>query len=92
MTVTDIADEVQSQILSLVKIAQENTVDALERVSERAQTVLPAQATRLANRLPDAAKLVDRGFEATEQWLRAQRDFAAKIGDALRPTPESPTA
>ena len=89
MTVTEIADEVQSQLLSLVQIAQENVVDAIERVSERvserAQTVLPASATRLANRLPNAAKLVDRGFETTEQWLRSQRRFVAKLGDALTP-------
>jgi hypothetical protein len=85
MTVTEIADEVQSQLLSLVQIAQENVVDAIERVSERAQDLLPSSTTRFANRLPDAAKLVDRGFETTEQWLRSQRQFAAKLGDALTP-------
>ena len=85
MTVTEIADEVQSQLLSLVQIAQENVVDVVERVSERAQDVLPAATTRFVNRFPDAAKLVDRGFETTEQWLRSQRQFAAKLGDALAP-------
>ena len=85
MTVTEIADEVQSQLLSLVQIAQESVVDAIERVSERAQTVLPASATRFANSLPNAAKLADRGFETTEQWLRSQRRFVAKLGDALTP-------
>jgi hypothetical protein len=85
MTVTEIADEVQSQLLSLVQIAQENVVDAIERASERAQDLLPASTTRFVNRLPDAAKLVDRGFETSEQWLRSQRQFAAKLGDALTP-------
>jgi len=85
MTVTEIADEVQSQLLSLVQIAQENVVDAIERVSERTRDLLPASTTRFANRLPDAAKLVDRGFATTEQWLRTQRRFAAKLGDALTP-------
>jgi hypothetical protein len=85
MTVTDIADEVQSQLLSLVQIAQENVVDAIERVSERAHNLLPASMRRFANRLPDAAQLVDRSFESTEQWLRSQRKFAAKLGDALTP-------
>ena len=79
MTVTEIADEVQSQLLSLVQIAQENVVD----VVERAQDLLPSSTARLVSRLPDAAKLVDRGFETTEQWLRSQRQFAAKLGDAL---------
>jgi len=85
MTVAEIADEVQSQLLSLVQIAQENVVDAIERVSERAQNLLPASATRFANRLPNAAPLVDRTFETTEQWLRSQRQFVAKLGDALTP-------
>jgi hypothetical protein len=79
MTVTEIADEVQSQLLSLVQIAQENVVD----VVERAQDLLPSSTARFVSRLPDAAKLVDRGFETTEQWLRSQRQFAAKLGDAL---------
>ena len=86
MTVAEIADEVQSQLLSLVQIAQENVIDAIERVSERAQNLLPASATRFANRLPSAAPLVDRGFETTEQWLRSQRQFVAKLGDALTPS------
>ena len=47
--------------------------------------MLPASTTRFANRLPDAAKLVDRGFETTEQWLQSQRQFAAKLGDAMTP-------
>ncbi len=85
MTVAEIADEVQSQLLSLVQIAQENVVDATERVSERARNLLPASATRFANRLPSAAPLVDRSFETTEQWLRSQRQFVAKLGDALTP-------
>jgi hypothetical protein len=79
MTVTEIADEVQSQLLSLVQIAQENVVD----VVERAQDLLPSSTARFVSRLPDGAKLVDRGFETTEQWLRSQRKFAAKLGDAL---------
>jgi len=79
MTVTEIADEVQSQLLSLVQIAQENVVDVVERAQDR----LPSSTARFVRRLPDAAKLVDRGFETTEQWLRSQRKFAAKLGDAL---------
>ena len=85
MTVTEIADEVQVQLLFLVQIAQENAVVAMERVSEGAQRLLPAAATRFASRLPDAVKVVDRGFETTEQWLQSQRKFAAKLGDAMTP-------
>jgi hypothetical protein len=87
MTVTEFADEVQSRLLSLVQITQENVVDAIERVSERVQHLVPASATRFASRLPNAAQLADRSFETTEQWLRSQRQFVSKLGDALTPPP-----
>ena len=44
MTVTEIADDVQNQLVSLLRIAQENVVDAIERVSERTQNLLPASS------------------------------------------------
>ena len=85
MTVTEIADEVQQQLLTLVQLAQENAVEAVERVSERARQLLPASATRLGDRLPNAAHLVDRGFAGTEAWLRSQRELVARLADALAP-------
>jgi hypothetical protein len=30
-------------------------------------------------------EIADPGFETTEQWLRSQRRFVAKLGDALTP-------
>ena len=88
MTVTEIADEVQSQVLSAVQLVQDNVVSALEWISEQAETRLPDQIVRLADRLPQAAQYVDRGFETAEQWLRSQRDFAAKVGDSVKPSAE----
>lgn len=85
MTVTDIADEVQSQVLSAVQVVQENVVNALEWFTEQAETRLPEQIVRLTERLPQATQYVDRGFESAEQWLRSQRDFAAKAGAAVQP-------
>ena len=91
MTVTDIADEVQSQVLSAVQVVQENVVSALEWVSEQAETRLPEQVVRLANRLPQATQYVDRGFETAETWLRQQRDFAAKMAAPAKPARTLPS-
>jgi hypothetical protein len=89
MTVNDIADEVQAQLLSAVQVVQENVVSTLEWVGEQAETRLPDAVVRLANRLPQATHYVDRGFETAEQWLRSQHDFVAKITDALQPSPSA---
>jgi hypothetical protein len=86
MTVTDIADEVQSQVLSAVQVVQENVVNVLEWITDQAETRLPEQIVRLTERLPQATHYVDRGFESAEQWLRSQRDFAAKAGEAVKPS------
>ena len=86
MTVTDIADEVQSQVLSAVQVVQDNVVSALEWVSEQAETRLPEQIVRLADRIPQATQYVDRGFDTAEQWLKAQRDFASRVAGAVTPS------
>ena len=83
MTPTDIANEVQAQLLSAVGTVQESVVGALEWVTSQAETLLPEQAARLAGRLPEATQYIDRGFEAAEQFLRQQRDFASKITGAI---------
>ena len=89
MTVTDIADEVQSQVLSAVQVVQDNVISALEWVSEQAETILPEAATRLTNRLPQATDYIDRGFATAETWLRSQRDFAAKVAAAATTKPSA---
>ncbi len=86
MPATDIADEVQAQLLSAVQVVQENVVSALEWVSEQAETRLPDAVVRLANHLPEATHYVDKGFDTAEQWLRNQRDFAARVTDAMKPS------
>jgi hypothetical protein len=86
MPATDIADEVQAHLLSAVQVVQENVVSALEWVSEQAETRLPDAVVRLANRLPEATQYVDKGFDTAEEWLRQQRDFAARVTDAMKPS------
>ena len=89
VTVTEIADEVQSQILTAVQLVQENVVTALEWVTEQAETRLPEPIARIAERLPQATEYVDRGFDNAEAWLRNQRDFATKVAGAVQRTQAS---
>jgi hypothetical protein len=86
MTVTEIVDEVQAQLLSAVQTVQENVVGTLVWLTEQAETVLPETTIRLANSLPRGSTYVDRGFATAEQWLRSQHDFASKIAEALKPS------
>jgi hypothetical protein len=86
VTATEIASEVQAQLLSAVETVQEGVVGTLVWVTEQAEAILPETALRLAGRLPEATQYIDRGFDAAEQWLRSQHDFATKIADALKPS------
>jgi hypothetical protein len=92
MTVTEIANEVQAQLLTAVQTVQEGVVTTLEWVSEQAETHLPESAARLANRIPEATPYIDRGFHAVETLVRSQHDFATKIVGALQPSTEAHSA
>lgn len=86
MTATEIANEVQAQLLGVVETVQTGVVSTLVWVTEQAETILPESAVRLANRLPQATEYIDRGFETAEQWLRSQHEFASRIADAFKPS------
>jgi hypothetical protein len=70
MRVDDITDNVQEQVLSIVHIARSNVVGALEFLGEQTQRLVPQAATRITDRLPRPAKVVDQGFKSTEDFLR----------------------
>ena len=73
MSVNELASELQEHLLSVVQIAQEIVVSAVETGAEQAQRVIPEYAARLEAWLPDAAEKVDRAFTRTEGWLGAAR-------------------
>ena len=70
MRVDDITDNLEEQVLSIVHIAHSNVVGALEFIADQTQRFVPQAATRLTERLPQPAKVVDRGFKTTEDFLR----------------------
>lgn len=73
MSPTELATELQEHLLSVVQIAQEIVVSAVDTGVEQAQRVIPDFAGRVAARLPDAAATIDRAFTRTEEWLGAAR-------------------
>ena len=85
MTVTEIADEVQAQLLSAVQIVQD-TRRHHARVGRRAgRDPPPRGGDPLADRLPQATHYVDRGFDAAEQWLRVAARLRVEDRRALQP-------
>jgi hypothetical protein len=73
MPTTDLASELREHLLSVVQIAQEIVVSAVETGVEQAQRVIPEVADMLTERLPDAPGAVSRAFARTEEWLSAAR-------------------
>jgi hypothetical protein len=73
MTATDLASELQEHLLSVVQIAQEIVVSAVETGVEQAQRLIPEVAEMLTERLPDAPGAVSRAFARTEEWLSTAR-------------------
>jgi hypothetical protein len=72
MTATDLASELQEHLLSVVQIAQEIVVSAVETGVEQAQRLIPEVAATLTERLPDAPAAVNRAFVQAEEWLSAR--------------------
>ena len=70
MTVTEIADEVQAQLLSAVQTVQEGVVSTLEWVSEQAETRLPGVG-RPPGQPPSGGDALHR------PWLRRRRAVPA---------------
>src|SRR6266550_494641 len=56
MSASELASELQEHLLSVVQIAQEIVVSAVETGAEQAQRVIPDYAERLAAWLRDAAQ------------------------------------
>lgn len=97
-SLTDSFTSVQDQVLDLLKSVQEPTVDAVERVVETVEGLLPDDRPSLpfVDALPDPKSSIDTAFGYAEQFadgqhdfvkaiLANQRDFAKAIVDAVAP-------
>jgi hypothetical protein len=97
-SVTDTLSGLQDQVLDLIKSVQEPTVDAVEKVVETVEGLLPEDrpAVPFADSLPNPTEAIDKAFNAAEQFVEGQhefvkailanqRDYAKAIVDAISP-------
>ncbi len=87
-TSTSTQQELQNQILSMVRKSQEMALDAIKTIVETVQTItpkMPAVDMPFADKLPKPADLVAGGYDFAEQLLSHQRKFADEVVKTTAP-------
>jgi hypothetical protein len=88
---SNIAQDVQEQVLSTIRKSQEMTIDALKTWVETVQSVtqslpsVPSVSLPFADRLPNPADVVASGYDFAEQILTNQRKFASEVLEVASP-------
>ena len=88
---SNIAQDVQEQVLSTIRKSQEMAIDALKTWVETVQSVtqslpsIPSVSLPLADRLPNPQDVVARGYDFAEQILSNQRKFTDEILEVASP-------
>ena len=91
MASSNIAQDVQEQVLSTIRKSQEMTIDALKTWVETVQSVtqslpsVPSVSLPFADRLPNPADVVASGYDFAEQILTNQRKFANEVLEVASP-------
>ena len=88
---SNVAQDIQEQILSTIRKSQELTIDALKTWVQTVQSVtqslpsIPAVSLPGADRLPNPHEVVARGYDFVEQVLTNQRKFADEVLEVTSP-------
>ncbi len=88
---SNIAQDVQEQVLSTIRKSQEMAIDALKTWVETVQSVtqslpsIPSMSLPGADRLPNPQDVVAQGYDFAEQILSNQRKFADEILEVASP-------
>jgi hypothetical protein len=88
---SNIAQDVQEQVLSTIRKSQEMAIDALKTWVETVQSVtqslpsIPSVSLPGADRLPNPQDVVARGYDFAEQILSNQRKFTDEILEVASP-------
>ena len=91
MASSNIAQDVQEQVLSTIRKSQEMTIDALKTWVETVQSVtqslpsIPAVSLPFADRLPNPSDVVASGYDFAEQILTNQRKFTDEVLEVASP-------
>ena len=80
-SITETLSGLQDQVLDLIKTVQEPAVDAVEKVVETVEGVIPADRPSLpfVDSLPNPAESIDKAFGLAEQLVDGQHDFVKAI-------------
>ena len=84
-TSTSTQQELQNQILSMVRKSQDAVVDAIKTWVETVQSItpnVPAMDMPFADKLPKPADVVASAYDFAEQLLQSQRKFAEEVLNA----------
>ncbi|HEV3227757.1 MAG TPA: hypothetical protein VGZ52_13010 [Acidimicrobiales bacterium] len=80
-SITETLSGLQDQVLDLMKTVQEPAIDAVEKVVETVEGVLPDDRPTVpfADSLPDPAESIDAAFGVAVQLVDGQHDFVKAI-------------
>ena len=88
---SNVTQDIQEQILSIIRKSQEMTLDALKTWVETVQSVtqslpsIPSVSLPGADRLPNPQEVVARGYDFAEQILTNQRKFTDEVLEVASP-------
>jgi hypothetical protein len=89
MTDTRIAgQDVQDEILSMVRKSQDTVVDAIKRWADAIQSMTPSMpmpSLPYSDKLPKPEEFVANAYDFAEQLLAGQRKFAENVLHATTP-------
>jgi hypothetical protein len=85
-TATETLIKVQDQILETLASIQKPLVDAVTKLADKAESVVPeVPAVPGADRLPTVDELIVNQFAFAEKVLTQQKDFTAELIKAVKP-------
>ena len=86
-TVTELTETAQEQTLAAVRQSQQFVVEAARTWAEAVEKAIPAVPTvPFAEELPTPKQLIESSFSFAEKLLKAQREFAEQVLEAVAPT------
>ncbi len=93
-TITDTVTAAQDQVLDAIEKIQEPAVEAVRTVFETVEGVLPESRPNVpfAGYVPDPKELVELSFAFAQKVLDNQHDFAKAILKAVTPVLPTPKA
>ena len=86
-TTTETVTNVQEQILDALAKIQKPVVDAVQKLADKAESVVPSSVPAVpgSDKLPDVNELVALQFVFAEKLLIQQKEFTNALLDAVKP-------